>query len=203
MDSDLDLIRHNEDLISIRDMNNDLDISSTKWDEIFDYFSQNTSYIYFQGFRRWIEDDNLMNTINYISEEILVDKEKDHSIILCRLKSNTLIVNKLLLNKLFYYYEYPTIIFTKGIDQQKNLIKYVNQLPADLFSMFTVMSGIYIASRDSQFDVLWLRKSQNMDFPWETTRSPLALKEEISRPWYKKILNSLGFYWDININRNR
>ncbi|MCW1961282.1 hypothetical protein [Chryseobacterium viscerum] len=201
MDKSLDLFRYNEDIISIKDMENDLEIKQIKWDDIFKYFSINTSYVYFLGFKRWVENDNLMNTINFISDKILVSIGDDNRIILCKLKIDTLI-NRELINRMFHYYEFPTLIFIKNIEQEAEIVKYTQRLPLGNIPL-TNLPYLYTASRESQPDVLWLRKSQDMDFPWETTRSPLALKEEFSRPWYKKILNSLGFYWDIKINRNR
>ncbi|RKS97846.1 hypothetical protein [Chryseobacterium defluvii] len=202
MDNSLDLFKYNNELISIKDMNNDLEISQAKWNDIFEYFLTQTSHVYFLGFKRWIENDNLMNTINFISEKILVNIGNDNRIILCKLKSNILIMDRTLINRMFYYYEYPTLIFIKDINQEEALIKYAEKLPLG-DTPLTDLPYLFTASRESQLDVLWLRKSLDMDFPWKTIRSPLALNEEISRPWYKKLLNSIGFNWDIKITKNK
>ncbi|REC59079.1 hypothetical protein DRF65_27865 [Chryseobacterium pennae] len=200
MDKSLDLFRYNEEMISIKDMENDLNISQMKWDDIFKYFLINTSYVYFLGFKRWIEDENFINTMNSISDRILVNIGNDSRIILCKLKVSTLI-NRSLLNRMFYYYEFPTLVFIKNIEQEQEIINYTEKLPLGDIPL-TNLSYLYIVSKESQPDVLWLRKSSNMDFPWETMRSTLALKEELTRPWYKKLLNSLGFDGDIKINKD-
>lgn len=199
MDENLDLIRFGN-RITIKDLNQDLDISDRKWDFVFEYLLSETAIVYFEGFRLWVEDEDFIKNINYLADQVLVNN-RDYFIFLCKIKPGFITINRGLLNTMWEYYEYPSLIFLKDENQEQKLVEICNQLPLAKEKITEALNGVFIARRGGHPDVLWVEKSSDVNFPWHTTRSPRAIEREESRSWFTKFLNSLGFYWDIKINR--
>ena len=199
MREDLDLFVH-KNMLTIQDLNSDLDIGDSKWDFIFEYLLKEAHIVYFEGFRLWVEDNDFLKNVDYLSDGTLLDKN-DHNVLLFKLKPSFVLLNRSLLNKMWEYYEYPMLIFLKDDTQEGRLIELSNQLPLAKEKITESLKEVLIARRAGQPDVLWVEKSKDMTFPWQTERSPRALEKEGNRSWFEKFMNSIGFHWDIKIRR--
>jgi hypothetical protein len=199
MREDLDLFVKGNGL-SIKDLDDDLDISDSKWDFIFEYLLKEATIVYFEGFRLWVEDNDFMKNVDYLSDGILLDKNS-HSVLLFKLKPSSILLNRSLLNKMWEYYEYPMLIFLKDGTQESKLIELSNQLPLAKDKITESLNGVFTVRRAGQPDVLWLERSIDLSFPWKTERSPRALEKEANKSWLERFMNSLGFYWDVKIKR--
>jgi hypothetical protein len=199
MSEDLDLFAFGNK-VNIQDLNSDLDISDSKWDFIFEYLLKEAPIVYFEGFRLWVEDNDFVKNVDYLSDGILLDKNS-HSVLLLKLKPSSILLNRSLLNKMWEYYEYPMLIFLKDDTQENKLIELSNQLPLAKDKITESLKEVFTAHRAGQPDVLWLERSKELTFPWRTERSPRAIEKEASKSWFEKFMNSLGFHWDIKIKR--
>lgn len=193
---ELDIIRQNENLISIMDMVSDLNISDHKWDFIFDYLVERTNTAYFEGFRKWVRDPDNLKIIDTVSEKVLVVKDEGH-VILIKLKWSTVMLNRAMLNTLWEMYEYTRLIFLVMEENESKLIPITAHLPGRI-AQHTSLQGIYVVERKSAPDVLWLSKSPDMEFPWETSRSPLVEEREQNRSLLGRLLDF--FRMDVKIN---
>lgn len=199
MREDLDLFVH-KNMLTIQDMDSDLDIGDSKWDFVFEYLLKEAHMVYFEGFRLWVEDNDFLKNVDYLSDDILLDKN-NHNILLFKLKPSFVLLNRSLLNEMWEYYEYPMLVFLKDDTQENKLIELSNQLPLAKDKITESLNEVLIARRAGQPDVLWLEKSKDMTFPWQTERSPRALEKKVKRSWFEKFMNSLGIHWDVKIKR--
>lgn len=154
--NDLDIKIHENQVISIKDLSHDLDISESKWNFIFAYLLKEIEVIYFRGHRSQFIDDDFYETINYLSEEILVDKGYDHFSLLFRLKPTNLVFNRTLLSKLWTYYEYPALIFLKDKAEEQNLSTSVES-DGYYDDYISLVDGICIVYQSFELNVLWIK----------------------------------------------
>ena len=199
MREDLDLFAFGNQ-VNIQDLDSDLDISDSKWNFVFEYLLKEAHTVYFEGFRLWVKDNDFLKNVDYLSDEILLDKSS-HNVLLFRLKSSSILLNRSLLSKMWEYYEYPMLIFLKDDAHERKLIEISNQLPLAKDKITESLKEVFTARRAGQPDVLWLERSKDLTFPWQTERSPRALEKEAKRSWFEKFMNSLGIYWDVKIQR--
>lgn len=204
MREDLDLFVH-ENMLTIQDLDNDLDISDSKWDFLFEYLLKEAPEVYFEGWHldsQYTEEinSNLPANVGYLAEKIFIDKD-GHHILLFKVKQSAIMLNRGLLNKVWKCYDYPSLIFMRDTLQEERLIKNNNQKPNRWIKRISILKSVFIAFRSSQYDVLWVEKSSDLTFPWQTERSPRALEKESNKSWFEKFMNSIGFHWHIKIKR--
>jgi len=138
----LDIKVYNENFVSIKDLSSDLNISHTKWSKLFELLTKVFEGFYFLGSRIWSTSDEYDQTLDYLSDEILIDQGKEHSKILFRLKDSSLMYNRKLASHMWDYYEYPSIIFLGSRENEQILTK-----------------EIVVIYRSFEQDVLWIKSN--------------------------------------------
>jgi len=154
----LDIKVYNENFVSIKDLSSDLNISHTKWSKLFELLTKVFEGFYFLGSRIWSTSDEYDQTLDYLSDEILIDQGKEHSKILFRLKDSSLMYNRKLASHMWDYYEYPSIIFLGSRENEQILTKgYKNKLFHD--DMIERIEEIVVIYRSFEQDVLWIKSN--------------------------------------------
>lgn len=150
---------HNNDVFTIRD-EKEIDISEPKWNFIFNNSSLENYVMYFIG---WHLDfihsteikDNLNSLIINLSEQILIDNA-DHSKLIFKVKT----LNRKDLNKLWQYYEYPSLVFIKTKLYEVKLVETFNNYSRKI----TLNKGFFhIYKMDPELNVLWIEKSRDIN----------------------------------------
>jgi hypothetical protein len=108
--NNLEVYIYNENRISIKDIAEDINISNSQWDFVFDFILDRTVSFYFLGERLDYSDGNLEKCLKLLSEKDLIDTD-DYQLVFFKLKSANLLISRKLLSQLWSYYEYPEIIF--------------------------------------------------------------------------------------------
>ncbi len=160
--NDLDLVVHNENRVSIRDLEKDIDINDAKWNFIFHTILEKTQEIYFKGSRLNFIDDEFENTIRYLSDESFINESTSkHSSLLIRLKPFDFKYNRRLLAKVWGYYDNPSLFFLASLENQHGLVR---MLKGTFFydELINSIDKLFIIYLSSQPDVLWFEG--NVDF---------------------------------------
>jgi hypothetical protein len=204
MREDLDLFVQGNRL-SIKDLDDDLDISDSKWDFIFEYLVKEAPEVYFEGWHldsQYTDEinSNLLTNVEYLAEKVFIDKN-GHHILLFKVKLSAIMLNRSLLSRVWLCYDYPSLIFMRDTSEESKLVESSNQMPKRNTKAISILKNAFIAFRSSQYDVLWVEKSNDLVFPWKTERSPRALEKDVNRSWFEKLMNSIGFYWHVKIKR--
>lgn len=155
----LDVKIHNSFEISIKDITNDIDISNKKWDEVIYLLSDNSQSVFFYGMRLNYDDD-LKNTIGYLTDEILIDDDGEFAIVLLRIKDIN-IINRGLLSKLWKHYDSPSLVFLENTEDQSFLVSAI-KMNRFYFNLLNTISGLSILSQSFEQDVLWIRSNNQI-----------------------------------------
>jgi len=145
-------------IINIKEQS-DINISDDKWDFLFKNPIFDNWSIYFNGWRfdciyENEIDEQLSSIIEDVSDLSLIDKG-NHVKLLIKLKG----INRNLLNTLWKYYEYPSIIFLKNKSDQDRLIDKYLSYNRD---MYVINDSCIIYKVDPESDVLWIQKDNNI-----------------------------------------
>ena len=79
--SGTDFKRHQSNQISIKDLNQDIDISSTKWNSLFNFLLNDADVVYFEGSNSNYDDEDFENNVRHVSESVLLDHHKNYRIL--------------------------------------------------------------------------------------------------------------------------
>ncbi len=152
--NNLEVIVYNENLVSIKDTLEDIDISKSKWDFVFDFLLDRTSDFYFLGEKLEYLDSQMKDSLSILSERTIFIDE-DYQQVYFKLKAANLIVSRNLLFRLWSYYELPAIIFLVEKKDEKSLSQLVAKQVT--YTEFAVsIPGLYIVHRNFEPNVLWI-----------------------------------------------
>lgn len=194
-DQTLDIIAHGSS-VSIQDWDNEINISSDKWDFVFNYLTSEVIYVYFKG---WHLDasytteinQNLGNNIQYLAEQLYIDKDSHH-IVFFKVKLSAILLNRALLSQVWLCYDFPSLFFKKDDFQEESLIEKIRNPKSKnvLKEIVDSLTGVVVLHKGAEYDVLWIEKSNDIELPWKTQRSERGLlREKIKKePWYKRFL---------------
>lgn len=148
---------HGCNKMAIEDLNKpEVNISDRKWDFLFNFFKDTTAY--FNGFRTDFTDSSFEDTIDSLSEEILVDLGSNHFELFFRFKESSLLYNRNLIYKLWRYYEFPAFVFLVNRSEEPNLVS-VRERSFYIPDILTSATKIYIMDRSFEQNVIWLESS--------------------------------------------
>ncbi|MBW4891959.1 hypothetical protein KXQ82_19700 [Mucilaginibacter sp. HMF5004] len=157
----LDIKVHNNYSGSIKDLENEIDISESKWNFIFKTLSGKAETIYFNGRRINYRDNEIDKTIAALSNEVFIDEGTDHFELLFRLNPLDLSFNRNMVSKLWSYFEYPSFIFLNDKAEEGILVETCEtQVYYDI--MIKIIRGVTILYRSIEQDVLWIKSDQSV-----------------------------------------
>lgn len=157
----MDIYVHNINRISIKDPNSDLDISLKKWDSLFEFLLVRTNYIYFIGNRLDFIDNNLKSSTEFLVDNNQLIESNDFNKLGIRVKLSSIILNRGLINQLWKYYEYPSLVFlTKELSQHDFLRLFKSNYNEEIFSF---IEGGYLVYKSFETDVLWIERTLDME----------------------------------------
>jgi hypothetical protein len=154
---------YNTNLVSIKDLSKDVDISDFKWNIFFEKFVTLYDAFYFLGSRAWLKPDGFDVTLQHLSESVFLDEGKDHDRVFFQLKSSSLMYNRRMLSKVWLYYEYPSVIFLGDREDEQYLIDMIRSNNLGLSDI--IVSNIpntTIMYRSFEQDVLWMIANLNL-----------------------------------------
>ncbi|WP_214228788.1 hypothetical protein [Pedobacter sp. B4-66] len=154
--SNLNIVYHNNGEISIKDIGHKLDISESKWDALIDLILEKHSHVFFYGVRLDYFNDDLMETIQYASDDFLMNRNDNFQLILFKVKEANVRLSRGLIGKIWGYYESPSLIFLKDKSNQDSI---VSALKASRFydSLLNSVNGICMLYQSFEEDVLWIK----------------------------------------------
>ena len=146
--------------VSIEDLKeHDLEISEERWDFIMNPLFINSEYIYFIGSRINFKDDSFLETISTLSENILYMKD-DFMNVVFLLKKSEVIFKRVMLSKLWFYYEYPAILFLNEQISNSFLSAYKTGLFISEYNQY--LNDYLVLYRSNQQNVLWINSDNNI-----------------------------------------
>ncbi len=159
MKNNLDVAIYNRNHLSIKDLDNELDIGNSKWDFIFDFILANSENFYFLGMRLEYFDHDLINLVDDLCE-LPISIDKKYFCILIKIKAANLEINRKRLSNLWVRYEYPAIVFRVNSYAETELIRLFNNR-ATFEEIIGSIENAYLIHKDVEQNVLWVRKSDN------------------------------------------
>jgi len=201
---DLDIINY-QSVLWITDMEQDLDISHSKWDFVFEFLKQNGRLAYFDGYRLdHNDDDYIKELIESSSESVLYNYHRVHHVFL-KLKDSTLTNHRRVLTELWDCYDRPRVFFFQEEQEAQHIANRFSKPSNASARKQPIMTGIqhgYVLSRGMEENVMRIDKSDDAPpFPWETSRSKLALDRLANEGFLAKLLRKLHLSFDIRIKR--
>jgi hypothetical protein len=152
----LDINIHKRGSASIMDPSTPMiNLAENKWTPLFDFCNYVFEAAYFIGDRTQFLDDDFEKTIEYLAEEVFVIEEKYRRIIF-KIKPAFLHLNRSLLNKLWIYYEYPSLIYLGDERDEEWLINAYkhNTFHEDIVE---ALEEVLIFNRLTEENVIWVR----------------------------------------------
>jgi hypothetical protein len=145
---------------SIKLPGNDLDISDVRLTRLFDSLKIFEN-VYFIGNRAYFSDDQVDQTIDFLSEEVFIKNTSKSFRLFCRLKPVSFNYNRKLLNKLWQYYEFPAFIFLGDKVDESDLITAYNTstFHDDLVKN---VDNLVILFRLAEQNVIWIKGNVNL-----------------------------------------
>ncbi|WP_336720302.1 hypothetical protein [Paraflavisolibacter sp. H34] len=145
--------------MSVRDLQEDLDIRHQKWDFLFDFMTNKTTDYYFLGHRLNFKDKDFESTIDFLTGKVL-DNANYHEVLL-KLKPTAFMFNRRLVSELWWYYEYPALIFLTSDENENELTKlYYRKIEFE--ELAVTLENAYIIHRSFQPDVLWIKQAYGL-----------------------------------------
>jgi hypothetical protein len=158
----LDIHHHNKNLVSIKDLELDVEIADQRWDFIFNSLSD-FEHFYFLGSRALDFDKKLGMYLNSYTN-ILLAKGSNYFEVFAKINLGNILINRNGINKLWEYYEYPSFIFcTTSTDKDLEILA-INQR-ISYTEMADILEDILIIYREMEKNVLWMQKGKKAQFP--------------------------------------
>jgi hypothetical protein len=154
----LDVKIYNSNFASIKDLSKDINIGDVQWNSLFEILTKLFDNIYFEGARIWSKVEEFDQTLNYLSEQVLIDTRKNHSKILFRLKNSSILYNRKLASQIWDYYEYPCFIFLGDVNNEQKLIQACEVKPLN-DDIIESVEDIVIMYRSFEQNVLWIKSN--------------------------------------------
>jgi hypothetical protein len=153
----LDVKVYSDHFASIKDFSKDLNISDIQWNGLFELLSKLFDNVYFKGSRVWVKTSEFDQTLNYLSEQMLI-REKNNWEVLFRLKNSPIQFNRRLVAQMWEWYEYPCFIFLGDRASEDLLIKSYenNKLTNDIVEN---LEDVLVLYRSFEQNVLWIKSS--------------------------------------------
>jgi hypothetical protein len=152
----LDIKIHKNDRASIKDERGDVIISDVKWNSLFAFLTNLFERFYFRGDRKWVNDSEFSETIDFLSEKILINNARSKSELLFRIKTASMLQNRRLLSRMWEYYEFPAIVFLGSEQDEETLVEcYKNRAFNE--DILNNIESVLILHRHTEPDVLWIR----------------------------------------------
>jgi len=156
--SSLDIKQHQLNLVSIKDLDHDVDISESKWNNMFDTLTMDCEAFYFYSSRLNFMDDEYQPLLTSLADETLIDDNGSYWRVLCRLKPIALMFNRKQLAKLWQYYEHPALIVLKHERDEVTLVaKCKTKCHYD--EIINAIDGSAVMYQGMELDVVWIKTS--------------------------------------------
>ncbi|WP_199142070.1 hypothetical protein, partial [Pedobacter sp. ASV12] len=126
MKNNMDLVLHNRGVISIKDIDGDLNISQPKWDFLINLLIDYSECTFFSGLRLNY-DDNIEKNIDYLAEEILINKDEDFEMVLLKINERNIRIHRGLLECVWKQYQNPYIIFLNNSNNVDILVNTIRE----------------------------------------------------------------------------
>ena len=149
---------HNKILLSFKYLEGDISINDNRWNFIFDFYNKSSEF-YFLGRRLQFDDPELERDTRFLSEELLISKHQNFELLL-KIKPSNLLINRNLLEKFWFYYEYPAIVFVESTVSREALIDLLDR-NRGYDSFVNLNDGVSIIYRSFELDVLWIAQDPN------------------------------------------
>lgn len=159
--SSLDIVIHNANTVSIKDLEHDLNIADFKWDKLITLLRVECESVFFSGFRLSYET-NPQEIIDCVAEEKLYIENEGEVVekTLIRVKEIN-VINRALLSKLWKAYDEPSLVFLAEKNNEQDLVDCMNDYHFGL-EILRRVPGIYDLSQSYEADVLWIQSNADI-----------------------------------------
>lgn len=159
MNSKVEFKKHNTNLLSIRDLEDDIDIASDKWDALFSECVTFSKVIYFKGERAYSQNSEVNSLLKAYSS-----LKNNSDISFAKIVKSSLLCRNGFSN-IWQHYEYPFLFFFKDDPSEDNFeqnFKF-NWTIENVMETLTVDALVIYKSFEQ--DVIWIMKTSNLSFP--------------------------------------
>lgn len=151
-------------LLSVKDETSDvININDSKWNDLFNLYSDKIDNIYFIGYKLFIRNSNHIELIEDMCETLIFNE--GFYKVCFKVKHAFLSINRMQISKLWDYYEYPALIF---INDKINVNKFIQIVKGDFYynNVVSSLSNSVIFYKSFEENVLWIAKSNDVDFKY-------------------------------------
>lgn len=157
----LDFYLRNINELSIKDLNDEVDIGDSKWNFLFKKITEESHDVYFYGSRLDFKDSDFDATVSYLAHEILDDSGGSCNRLIFTFKPISVEYGRRLMSKLWSYYELPSILFVNNDSMQKQIMEayfsgYLIQNLGDYLQHF------FIIFKGFELDVVLVRSDNDL-----------------------------------------
>lgn len=154
----LDIVIHNANTVSIKDLEHNLDIADFKWDKLITLLRVKCESVFFSGFRLSYET-NPQEIIDYVAEEKLYIENEGEVVEkkLIRIREIN-VINRALLSKLWKAYDEPSLVFFAEKNNERDLVDCMSHYQFGL-DILRRVPGIYDLSQSYEADVMWIQSN--------------------------------------------
>lgn len=157
-----DIRIHNTKEASILDRSGDITISDSRWDNLFTLLLKLFESVYFHGERKWSDDSDFINTLNYLSSEILW-QQKNYRNVLFRVNESSMNYNRRLVSSMWEFYAYPSFVFL-GDRTDESILANCYEKKMTHESILQTIDNCVILVRVAELNVLWIRTNCDINF---------------------------------------
>lgn len=156
----LEIKIHKDGSSSIKDTSGPINLADNKWDQLFHFCNDVFDGAYFIGYRPQFLDEEFEKTIEYVTESVFWADKNNFRIIL-KLKPASLQLNRRLFSKLWFYYEFPSLVY---LGDENDEIVLVTSYKDRLFheDVLKAIPDVLVLYRLTELDVVWLMNNWGM-----------------------------------------
>ncbi|WP_222165652.1 hypothetical protein [Edaphocola aurantiacus] len=155
----IDKFFYSENRWSIKTENHCINISEILWNDIFESILNQTSFVYFTGFRLDYKPESFLIDLGFVSKREYVSIDNFMRLFF-EVSDIQILSPRKLLSCFFDNYEYPALIFSQK-DIFIELSNCVRNRTSNL-DIPEIFEGVYLIHKQIEQDVLWFNKSSNM-----------------------------------------
>ena len=154
----LEIKQHNENLVSIKDWDGEVDIANRKWNALFSSFINLSIQIYFKGSRPTFFSKEIDSLLANYAEEL-------YNPSFAKISTSSLFIARQGFSQIWGHYEYSSIFFNSMLPNIEGTKKYFQDNNWVLKDIMQSINCDFSAYKSSELDVLWIAKKASVSFP--------------------------------------
>lgn len=153
--SNLEIHKHKENFFSIKDLNNDINLSDFKWQFIFDLLMEDTVVVYFRGVDLNYDDGELYANIDFLKDDYSFFTNRERKEICFRVKMASVVLNRGLLATVWNYYWSAGLYFLSEKETENSFVNLLKNRASNANILEEIL-GVKTIYMGVERDVIWM-----------------------------------------------